>query len=78
MHTAACNLFGPNVSTRPLQMRVILHGPFKMAAEHAQLLLLSTRDPYNVTEHLDCQSTQFSLQYDTGGCGEWVGRCGRE
>ena len=43
-----------------------------MAAEHAQLLLLSTRDPYNLTEYLDCQSTHFSLRYDTGGAGEVV------
>ena len=49
-----------------LQMRAILHGPFKMTAEHAQLLLLSTRDPYNLTEYLDCQSTHLSVQYDTG------------
>lgn len=53
-------------------MRVIFHGPFKMAAEHAQLLLLSTRDPYNLTEYLDCQSTHFSLQYNTGGAGKVV------
>jgi hypothetical protein len=48
------------------KMRLAFHGPFKMSAQQAQLVLLASRDPYNTVEYLDCHFSQLQLLYDTG------------